>query len=242
MRGIEGSFALVVGGSSDLGADVCRALHEAGARTVALSRNGVRDSTPWEQALLDAGDAAAVDTFFADRAGDFGDRNLLVNFAGTRYVADIANSDPEQWRACVDASLLTTYLMLRAFARMCADRSGAIVNVASMHAFAATPGRSAYGAAKAAVAQLTTIAAAELAPAVRVNCVAPGFVATEGSHAMITAGNLDDAAIVRRTPLKRFGTVEDVTRVVTFLLSEESKFVTGETIKVDGGWLSRAEI
>ncbi len=106
----------------------------------------------------------------------------------------------------------------------------------------ATSGRSAYAAAKAAVIQLTAVAAVELAPKVRVNCVAPGFVATEASNEMIATGRLDGEAIVRRTPLARLGSVADVTNLVMFLLSDESAFMTGETMKVDGGWLSHAEL
>lgn len=242
MTGIEGSFAIVVGGSRGLGADVCRALHEAGARTVALSRSGAVERTPWEQERLDATDEAAVERFFADRASEVQRRNVLVNFAGSRYNVGLSSSDPAQWRACVDSSLFATYLMLRAFARACGDRPGAVVNMASMHAYAAASGRSAYGAAKAAVAQLTAIAAVELAPTIRVNCVAPGFIATEASNELIAAGRLDGPGIVERTPLARLGGVEDVTNAVMFLLSDESAFITGETVKVDGGWLTHAEV
>lgn len=242
VNGIEGCLALVVGGSRGLGADVCRALHAAGARTVAISRMGTPEPTPWEQAPLDAADESAVERFFQDRADEFRDRNLLVNFAGLRYNKGLVESDPAQWRACVDSSLVTTYLMLRAFARSCGDRPGSVVNVTSMHAYAAARGRSAYAAAKAGVAQLTAVAAVELAPMIRVNNVAPGFVATEMSNAMIEAGTLDDAGIMRRTPLARLGTVEDITNAVMFLLSDDSAFVTGETIRIDGGWLLHAEV
>jgi NAD(P)-dependent dehydrogenase (short-subunit alcohol dehydrogenase family) len=242
MRGIDRSFAIVVGGSRGLGADVCRALHEAGARVVSLSRQGAQQATPWEQIGLDAADDQAVERFFAERAGDLRDRNLLVNFAGVRYNVDLADSDVARWRECVDSSLLTTYVMLRGFARACAGRQGAVVNMASMHAYAAARGRSAYAAAKAAVTQLTAVAAIELAPTIRVNGVAPGFIATEASNEMIRAGRLDGDAITRRTPLARLGAVEDVTNSVVFLLSQDSEFITGETLKVDGGWLSHAEV
>jgi NAD(P)-dependent dehydrogenase (short-subunit alcohol dehydrogenase family) len=242
LPGIEGSFAIVVGGSRGLGADVCRALHDAGANTVSVSRVGGDRNTPWRQEALDASDHAAVDRFFADRAGDLGARNLLVNCAGLRYNVPLAQSDPAGWRECVESSLFTTYLMMRGFARACGDRPGAIVNISSMHAYVAASGRSAYGAAKAAVAQLTAIAAVELAPSVRVNCVAPGFIATEAFNAMIDAGRLDHPGIVRRTPLARLGQADDVTRAVMFLLSDESRFITGETLKVDGGWLHHAEV
>jgi NAD(P)-dependent dehydrogenase (short-subunit alcohol dehydrogenase family) len=242
VTGLEGAFAVVVGGSRGLGADVARALHASGAHTVAVSRHGATEPTAWEQALVDASDEAAVERFFRDREPQLAERNLLVNFAGVRYNAPLVDSDPAAWHACVESSLTTTYLMTRGFARATAGRVGAIVNMASIHASAAAAGRSAYAAAKAAVVQLTAVAAVELAPAIRVNCVAPGFIATEASDAMIAAGALDGAGIERRTPLGRLGAVEDVTGAVLFLCSDESRFVTGETLRVDGGWLRHAEV
>ena len=115
--------------------------------------------------------------------------------------------------------------------------------MASIHAEAAAAGRSAYASAKAAVVELTAVCAVELAPLrIRVNCIAPGFIATEASNEMIAAGKLDGPGIERRTPLGRLGDPADVTRAALFLLSEESAFITGETIRVDGGWLRHAEV
>ena len=243
MDGLGGALAVVVGGSRGLGADVAGALHAAGARAVTLSRHPPEEPVPWDDAVVDATDEDAVDGFFADWARRFGHRNLLVNFAGARYTIPLVDSDPAEWRACVDSSLLTTYLMTRGFARASGGRPGAVVNMASIHALAAAPGRSAYAAAKAAVTQLTAVSAVELAPlGIRVNCVAPGFIATEASSELIAAGKLDGAAIERRTPLARLGSPEEITRAVLFLLAEDSSFLTGETICIDGGWLQHAEV
>lgn len=237
------TLAIVAGGSRGLGAEVARALHERGARPVVLSRQGSQEPTPWEQAHVDLSDEEAVERFFSEYATSFGDRNLLVNFAGVRYNVPLAESDPSTWRACVDSSLLTTYLMTRGFARASqGHRSGAIVNMASIHAATGAAGRSAYAAAKAAVVQFTAVAAVELAPAIRVNCVAPGFIGTAASRQMIATGNLDGSAIERRTPLGRLGEEADIAQTVLFLLSEASGFITGETIRVDGGWLRHAEV
>ena len=184
-----------------------------------------------------------MDRFFEAWSPRLAERNLLVNFAGARYNVPLVDSEPAGWRACVESSLLTTHLMTRGFARVARRRGGAILNMASIHAEAAAAGRSAYASAKAAVVQLTAVCSVELAPlGIRVNCIAPGFIATEASNEMIAAGKLDGAGIERRTPLGRLGDPADVTRAALFLLSEESAFMTGETIRVDGGWLRHAEV
>jgi NAD(P)-dependent dehydrogenase (short-subunit alcohol dehydrogenase family) len=236
-------IAIVVGASQGLGLDVARSLHEDGWSVVTLSRGAPKAAPPWEHERVDAAEAGEVDAFFARWSERFGERNVLVNFAGSRYNVPLADSDPAAWRACVDSSLLTTYLMTRGFARASGGRPGAIVNMASIHAAGAAPGRSAYAAAKAAVVQLTAVSAVELAPqGIRVNCIAPGFIDTEASAAMIAAGALDGAAIERRTPLGRLGEPAEITDVVRFLLGDESRFMTGETLRADGGWLRSSEV
>lgn len=233
----------MVGGSRGLGEDVARRLHLSGAQTIAISRTvDPSHEVPWQQAALDANDEVAVAQFFKERADLITERNLLVNFAGLRYNTPVADSDPTLWREAVDSSLTTTYLMTREFAKSCEGRSGAIVNMASIHADGAAGGRSAYAAAKAAVKQLTAVTAVELAPRIRVNCVAPGFIATDASNAMIDSGELDGKAIIRRTPMGRLGSAEEVTDAVMFLLSDSSSFITGETLRIDGGWLRHSRV
>ena len=240
---MSAGLAIVVGASQGLGLDVARSLHDDGWSVVTLSRSAPETAPPWEHELVDAADPEQVDAFFARWTSRFEQRNALVNFAGARYNIPLADSDPAAWRACVDSSLFTTYLMTRGFARASSGRAGAIVNMASIHASGAAPGRSAYASAKAAVMQLTAVAAVELAPqGIRVNCVAPGFIGTEASAAMIASGALDGRAIEQRTPLGRLGDPAEITSVVRFLLGEESRFVTGETIRADGGWLRRSEV
>jgi NAD(P)-dependent dehydrogenase (short-subunit alcohol dehydrogenase family) len=240
---LTGTVAFVVGGSRGLGADLAAALHRAGARTVSVSRRPAPDDMPWEQELLDASDPDAVERLFDAWGPKLGEPNLLVNFAGIRYNVPLLDSEPAAWKECVESSLLTTYLTTRAFARASKGRRGAVLNMASIHAEAAAATRTAYASAKAAVVQFTAVAAVELAPlGIRVNCIAPGFIATPASNEMIAAGKLDGAGIERRTPLGRLGHPADVTRAALFLLSDESGFMTGETIRVDGGWLRHAEV
>ena len=157
-------LAIVVGASHGLGLDIARSLHDDGWSVVTLSRHAPDASPPWTHELVDAADEGQVDGFFERWSPRFGPRNILVNFAGSRYNIPLVDSEPAAWRACVDASLFTTYLMTRGFARASDGRPGSIVNMASIHAAGAASGRSAYAAAKAAVVQLTAVAAVELAP------------------------------------------------------------------------------
>lgn len=232
-----GTSAVVVGGSRGLGRAVAQALHEAGAHVVSLSRSPQPTAAPWVQESVDATDEDQVNRFFAERFQASPTRNVLVNFAGTRYKAPLMESDVAQWRECFDSSLLATYLMLRGFARAVEGRPGAVINMSSLHAAGAAPGRSAYASAKAAVVQLTAVAAVELAPTIRVNCIEPGFIATQASIDMMGDGRLDGDAIADRTPMGRWGREDDITAAVMFLLSDASRFVTGETLRVDGAWL-----
>src|SRR5579864_2349369 len=115
MAGFEGSFAVVVGGSRGIGADVAQALHDSGARVVTLSRTPPTTSRPWEQAQVDATSKDEVARFFEQWRARFVERNLLLNFAGIRYNVPLADSDPDAWWGCVESSLLSTFLMTRGF-------------------------------------------------------------------------------------------------------------------------------
>jgi NAD(P)-dependent dehydrogenase (short-subunit alcohol dehydrogenase family) len=121
---------------------------------------------------------------------------------------------------------------------MLACGHGCIVNTASIQAFAPFPRRLAYGASKAAVVMLTRILAAEWAPAIRVNAIAPGYVRTEMTEELLAQGRVDVGAIAGRTPQRRLAEVGDLAEAYVFLAADGSSFVTGETLVVDGGWLA----
>jgi len=131
------------------------------------------------------------------------------------------------------------FLCSREAARhMSAAGRGVIINTASVQAFAPFPRRLAYGATKAAVVMMTRIMAAEWAPAIRVNAVAPGYVRTAMTEKLRADGRIDFDAISRRTPQRRIAEPAEVAGAYTYLASDEASFVTGETIVVDGGWLA----
>jgi NAD(P)-dependent dehydrogenase (short-subunit alcohol dehydrogenase family) len=133
-----------------------------------------------------------------------------------------------------------TFLCARAaYPLMAARKKGSIVNVASIAALAALPRRNAYGAAKAGILSLTRTLACEWAPdGIRVNAVAPGYIATPMIQGLIDRGSIDPAKLTLRIPMSRLGTAEDVADAIHFLASDAARYVTGTTLSVDGGWLA----
>ena len=120
---------------------------------------------------------------------------------------------------------------------MTAQGGGVIVNLGSIYSVVAGPNRAAYCATKAAVANLTKVLAIEWAGrGVRVNAVAPGYVRTAATDALVDAGKLDVDALERRTPLGYLATPEQIADAVAFLASEQASYVTGQILGVDGGW------
>jgi len=119
---------------------------------------------------------------------------------------------------------------------------GSIVTISSLQAFAPLAGRVAYAAAKGGVVAMTRSLAAEWAPHVRVNSVAPGYVATPMVRELVAQGRVDPDAVNRRTPFGRMAEPAEVASAVLFLASDEASYITGETIMVDGGWVSSAGV
>jgi len=147
--------------------------------------------------------------------------------------------DLDTWQKVIDLNMTAVFLCAREAARhMLVAGGGAIINTASVQAFAPFPRRLAYGSSKAAVVMMTRIMAAEWAPLIRVNAVAPGYVRTSMTEKLQAEGRIDFDAISRRTPQRRLAEPDELAGAYTFLASAEASFVTGETIVVDGGWLA----
>ncbi|MGH7910273.1 MAG: SDR family NAD(P)-dependent oxidoreductase, partial [Candidatus Dormibacteraceae bacterium] len=169
----------------------------------------------------------------------FGRLDVLVNNAGMSMVRDSVDLTLDDWRRSLDLNLTGVFLCSQKAARhMLVRGSGCIVNTASVQAFAPFPRRLAYGVSKAGVVMLTRILAAEWAPTVRVNAVAPGYVRTEMTEDLRARGQLDFDAIAKRAPQRRFAEPAEMAEAYVFLAGGGSSFVTGETIVVDGGWLA----
>jgi glucose 1-dehydrogenase len=241
--GLVGDSAIVTGGAQGIGLGIARELIERGASVVLfdLSEDAVGEaaaSLPSGKAVGFAGSVTSADDWSAafDRAAEsFGPATILANNAGWASMALIEDLDEADWDQCMDVCAKGAFLGTKEFARRTQAGPGAIVNTSSLNAEAATDGLAHYCAAKAAVSQLTKVAAAELAPrGVRVNAVAPGITRTPMSEGGFLSGRMGEEFIAH-TPMGRFGEPADIARVVAFLASDDAGWVTGTTVPVDGG-------
>jgi NAD(P)-dependent dehydrogenase (short-subunit alcohol dehydrogenase family) len=230
---------LVSGGSSGIGAAIARAFAAEGAEVYATGASAAEvqaaaarpEMDGIRMQALDVRDAAAV----AAWVGALGELDVVVNCAG--IIRRGAELEPEAFEQVVDINLNGTMRVCAAARAGLRPRRGCIVNTASMLSFfggGLVPG---YSASKGGVAQLTkSLAIAYAADGIRVNAVAPGWIATP-----LTQGLQDDAArsaqILARTPLGRWGTPHDIAGPVLFLASPAARFVTGVVLPVDGGYL-----
>ncbi|SAL41850.1 short-chain dehydrogenase [Caballeronia peredens] len=169
----------------------------------------------------------------------YGRIDVLVNNAG---IGEQAKPTTEQsvdaFDRLLDIHLRGAFLACREVAKqMLAQRAGAIVNLCSIAGLSGIPTRNAYGAAKAGIAAMTRSMACEWArDGIRVNAVAPGYVATELVDALIGNGQIDVAAIERRTPMGRLARPAEIAETIMFLASDAASYVTGAVLSVDGGW------
>jgi NAD(P)-dependent dehydrogenase (short-subunit alcohol dehydrogenase family) len=228
---------LVTGGTSGIGAGVSRVLAAAGWRVFAggASAAEIAAFTPTEGVVrfqLDVTDAASVDAALAQIDGEL---TGLVNCAGIIQRGG-AEFEIDRFRQTLEVNLVGTMRLCLACKPRFAAAGAAIVNTASMLSFFGSPFVPGYAASKGGVAQLTkSLAAAWAADRVRVNAVAPGWIATPLTQALQDDAERS-APILARTPQQRWGVPDEVGSVVRFLLSDEARFMTGAIVPVDGGY------
>ncbi len=229
-----GAHVLVVGASrAGIGAAIARAFQDAGA-SVAItgveSEPAPEDRGRFAYSQIDVTDMAAISALAAATPR----LDVLVN--GAAITARGEEMAPDFFARVVDINLTGSFRMALAFQPQLAAAKGSLINIASMYATFGSPRNPAYGASKAAIAQLTKSLAIAWAPeGIRVNAIAPGFIVTEQSARSRT----DPAHVQRvteRTPLARWGQPQDLAGVALFLASPMASFITGATIPVDGGY------
>lgn len=233
--------ALVTGASRGIGLAITKLFLEHGATVHALSRSQVDpatvsadDSERYIHHSVDVSDETAVGRTVTTILDQSEGVDILVNNAGITRDGLIMRMSTDDWRKVLDVNLSSAFFTSRALARhMIKRRSGCIINVSSVVGVIGNPGQANYVASKAGLIGLTKSLARELAGrSVRVNAVAPGFIATAMTDQL---NDEQRSAISARIPLQHIGTPEEVAAVCLFLASDLSSYVTGQVLHVDGG-------
>jgi 3-oxoacyl-[acyl-carrier protein] reductase len=242
---LSGKVALVTGGSRGIGRGIVSRLAAEGAEVHFFYRNDELAAHDLARVVEAAGGRAvpyrvdvtnhdALRTAVDQVRQQAGRIDLLVNNAGINKDGLALMMSVEEFRSVIETNLVSAFLISQLVGRlMVRQRGGAIVNVSSIAARRPQPGHCNYAASKAALEAFSVSLAKELAARdVRVNCVAPGVVETDMMKSLIETRGAD---YLKRIPQARYGTPEDVAEVCVFLLSDEARYVTGQTFAVDGG-------
>jgi NAD(P)-dependent dehydrogenase (short-subunit alcohol dehydrogenase family) len=249
MRRVEGTVALIAGAGGGIGgagaaglgregaAVVCADIDAAAAEATAAQ---IRGANGRAAALgLDVRDRAAVDAAVAAAVREFGRLDVLLDCAGVSQTATFLDLDPGEWDRIIAINLTGMFHLGQAAARQMVQQGdgGSIINVTSQLAEVARPDRAAYVASKGGGRSLTHAMALELAPhGIRVNAIAPGPTLTGLTRASYADPERRRATIAQ-IPLGRMGEPDDIVGAILYLASDESRWVTGSTVTVDGGYL-----
>lgn len=241
---MSGKSGIVTGGARGIGRELAAAFAAAGARVAIWDTDaGAARAAATEVGAgsiadtVDVTDESGVDAAVETVLGAFGQIDFLINNAGIRHVSPIAEEPVDAWRRTIDVNVNGTFICSKAvIPAMVAAGGGHIVNLASMAGELALRERAAYNTSKAAIVGLTKSIAVEVGDAgVYCNAVAPGVIETP-----LSAPYFEDESMVKvlreNSPMGRWGQVDEISGPVLFLCSEESSFVNGVTLFVDGGW------
>ena len=243
---LSGQVALVTGASRGLGQCFARALAKAGADLILTSRR--RETLAGFEAEiaslgrrtvavgLDVRDSSSIQRMAAEAEAAFGQIHILVNNAGCNVRKPALEISWDDWNLVLDTNLRGSFFVAQAIARgMIAHRYGRIINIGSVTSVFGYAGLAPYGASRGGIRQLTMSLADDWgAHGVTVNCLAPGWFKTEQNQALYENQDWVDY-LIERIPLKRTGRPDDLDGAIVFLASEASRYITGQTLLIDGG-------
>ena len=246
---LTGQVAVVTGGNGGIGLAIALGLARAGASVAVWGRNADKNAealgrlqalgTPSLALQVDVTDRARLEPALEEVERALGPASILVNNAAVGAVGGVLDLDPAEWDRVIETDLTACFLLAKQAARRMAQRrSGKIINLASAYSLFGSGSFVAYSAAKGAIVQLTKSLAIELAPHdIQVNAILPGWIETD-----LTAPIKDMPLyqeILTRTPAGRFGSPDECAGAAVFLASSASRFVTGTSLVVDGGYTIR---
>jgi 2-deoxy-D-gluconate 3-dehydrogenase len=253
MFDLTGEVAVVTGGNGGIGRGIALGLAQAGASVAVLGRNPQKNQKVLAELKAAGARAIALQVDLTDRAAlqpawkkieqELGPVGILVNNAGNVSLSGgILNETPADWDNVIATQLNAVFLLSKlAAASMVTRKRGKIINIGSMYSYFGSGLIPSYSAAKGAIIQLTKSMAIELAPHnIQVNAIAPGWIETDMTAPVRTPEmRVMNDEIIARTPAGRWGKSEEIAGTAVFLASRASQFVTGETIRVDGGFAIR---
>lgn len=244
MFSLEGKRALVTGGGKGLGLAIATALAKAGASVLITGRDEAAMQSACATigpnaayAVLDMTNLDSIPAFIDQTVADKGPVDILVNNAGINLKKDVLELTDEEFDRIIKTNQHAVFSITREVAKhMVKQGSGAIVMISSMASQYGIPKVVAYTASKSAVEGMTRALAVELSPlGIRVNCIAPGFIATDMSAKALNNDPGRKQKVMSRTPMGRMGVPEDIGHAVVYLCSNEANYVTGVVLPVDGG-------
>ncbi len=248
MKALEGKVALVTGASKGIGRAIAQQFVEMGAQVAFTYLSSVEKGQQLEQELSanggkakgyrsDASDFAQAEQLVEDVVKEFGKLDVVVNNAGITRDGLLMRMGEEQWDAVINTNLKSVFNVTKAASKhMMRAKSGSFINITSVVGIKGNAGQANYAASKAGIIGFTKSVALELGSRnIRSNAIAPGFIETE------MTGELDQKVVEewrKAIPLRRGGSPEDVAKAAVFLASDDSAYISGQVLQVDGGMLT----
>jgi NAD(P)-dependent dehydrogenase (short-subunit alcohol dehydrogenase family) len=236
--------AIVTGAASGIGKGVAIAFNNEGANVVYADINDIEGFEPSDKAYFfkcDISRKEEVEELVREAASRFGTLDIIVNNAGICTQGGILETDDDTWQRTIGVNLSGTFYCMRAAARYMKENNvkGSIINISSILGKIGMPGTLSYCASKGGVTLMTRAAGLDLAPfGIRVNAIAPGCIETKMTQVVRENPEIMNM-VIGNTPLGFFGQPLDIAYGAVYLASEESRFVTGEVLYIDGGWTAK---